>query len=200
MSVSENECRKFDQLYEQHQGMVYKISLKYSDYNDDLADDATQHTFIKLYDELRKGTDLGNIQSFLYTIAKNYTLNSIKKEQGAYVKEELIDTDERDEMLVQSAEVAYVESVEKLQSNYMLQMILDELKEKNEIWYFVVMEVFYKGRNQSDVAKELGMNDTAMYATVRRIRRWSNKHKERFEDSANNTSKEVSDGDRKSVV
>lgn len=194
MNVSENRSREFECLYEQHQSMVYKLSLKYSDYNEHLAEDATQHTFIQLYAALNNDVVIINMQTYLHTIVKNYTLNSTKKMKSMNLHEEIGECDDCEEILVQSAEETYVQTVEMYQSNTMVQMILDELKLKNNVWYKVVMEVFHKGRSQSEVAKELGMNDTAMYATVRRIRKWSNKHKTRFEESTSHVTKEVSDG------
>lgn len=194
MIVSENEGRSFDEFYEEYQGMVYKLSLKYSGYDEYLAEDATQHAFIQLYGAMKKETDIANVKSYLHTIVKNYILNSFRKAQRIELQDEVSGIEDSEENLIQSAENAYVEILERQYNKTMLQLILDELKEKNTVWYTVVIEVFHKGRSQADVAKELGMNDTAMYATVRRIRKWSKKHKVRFEECANNNTKEVSDG------
>lgn len=184
VSLSEKQKEDFKHMRDEYVGMVYSLSMHYSDCNTFLADDATQHALIMLYKEMEKGTKIKNIKSYLHTIVKNYTLNEIKRLKKITLQEEVIPNGDGDTLNVSSAEEEYVEAVEKLQTRLMLEMILDELKEKNEVWYTIVVEVFHKGRGQLEVAGELGMSDTAMYATVRRIKEWSNKHKVRFEEQA----------------
>ncbi len=194
MSVSGSESRTFDEIYQEYHVMVYKLSLKYSDCNEHLADDATQHTFLKLFQAMQQGTQIENIRTYLHTIVKNFTLNSVERVRRSDSLDMMTENDELELLMFQSAEFMYIESEEAQYIRTLAHMILEELKKKNEIWFQIVFEAFYKGRNQTEVARELGMNNTAMYATVRRIKKWADKNKIKFEQKMKDRAKEVSKG------
>ncbi|MFI3172030.1 MAG: sigma-70 family RNA polymerase sigma factor [Eubacteriales bacterium] len=201
MSGSENEKMDFDSLYEEHKTMVYRLSLRYSSNDYELAEDATQFTFMQLYRTMERGTEINNIKSLLHTIVKNYTLNYVAKTK----REVLNNTTEDEELTIvlakdsvsvqeQSTEETYLEAVDERYNEWMVQGILDEMKERNERWYAIAIEVFYKQRGQLEVAEELGINSTTMYATIRRMRKWSKEHKIRFEEYAKDKTDKVPGG------
>lgn len=192
MGLSENDDKIYVEIVEEYTPMVYKLSLHYSGYDAYLAEEVTQYTFVQLYGAMLEGTVIDNMSTFLHTILRRHLINCGKKISCDYLEDVLDEDEEIEHLQEKSAEDTYIETMEQKRINLMAQIILDEVKCKNEVWYTIVVEVFHKGRKQSEVAKELGMNDTTMHATVRRIRRWSNKHKARFEKSTNE--------DRKSVV
>ena len=204
VGISDNEDSDFNQLYEKYKDLVYRISLKYSDGDCDLAEDAVQHTFLVVYKELQKEKQILNIKSYLHTIAKNYTLNQTKKLEKE-VPYRVTENEEYDEyqneimnsqagMTEESAEDAWIEQSENAYYRQMTELILEEVKEKNEKWYIIIKEVFVQERNQVEVAKELNMSNATMYATIRRIREWSTKHKIRFEQEAMDKLKEMPKG------
>lgn len=192
VNLSEQQKKEFDHVFREYQTMVYKLSLKYSDANENFADDATQYTFMQLYEEMKKGTEIQNIQTFLHTIVKNYTINCMKQKKHMNWQNELNNGETLKKMQVVDAETAYISQLDEIYTEQMARIILEELKVKNEVWYVIVMEVFYKGRSQLEVAEELDMNITAMYATVRRIREWAIKNRINFEENAKNATKEMS--------
>lgn len=192
IGLSGNEKRDFDDIYREYHTMVYGLGLRYSDKNVSLAEDATQYAFMQLFRQLENGTEINNIATFMHTILKNHLFNCYNKTRKYELRDDVEPEREGMDYSVPSAETQYIEKMDRDYSSNMAHMILDELREKNEIWYIVVVEVFINGRSQSEVAKELEMNDTAMYATVRRIRSWANKHRIRFEQSASNALEEVS--------
>ncbi len=194
MSLSEKQEKEFDQIFREYQTMVYKLSLKYSDANDTVAEDATQHTFIQLYEVMNEGTKIQNIQTYLHTVVKNYTINCMKQKKHVNWQNELNNGEALKEMQVVDVETTYFNKAEEIYKEQMSRIILEELKEKNEVWYIIVVEVFYKGRSQLEVAEELKMKDTAVYAAVRRIREWATKNRIRLEEDANHATKEMSDG------
>ncbi len=192
MTISEKENISFEELYSQYELQVYRLGLKYSDYNHDLAEDALQQTFMKLFIEMQKGVEITNHLSFLHTIVKNYTINSnIKNKREVLIDKsdsgEIWETQEKE----LSAEDKCIKAMSEYASSQVLEAVLEEMKEYNSMWYLIITEVFYKERSQSEVAKELGMSNTAMYATIKRIRNWSNKHRLRIEEDVQNKLKEV---------
>lgn len=189
------ENKKFNELYKKHGDMVYGISLQYSNRNSYLAEDAVQYTFMKLFQAMGVGTEITNMESYLHSVAKNYILNSKKK-----TSKEFFASDNEDKDLLEvinrdsSAEEKYLDRIEQQENQIMLDRILTEMEEYNETWYKIITEVFQRERSQSEVAKELGMNDTAMYATIRRIRKWANRNRERIQVDILNEEKRHQEG------
>ncbi len=194
MGLSENDDKIYEEIVNEYTPMVYKLSLHYSGCDAYLAEEVTQYTFVQLYGAMLEGTVIDNMSTFLHTILRRHLINCGKKISSTYLEDELDEWEENEHLQEKSAEDTYIETMEEKRTRLMAQIILDEIQRKNEIWYVISVEVFQKGRKQSEVAKELEMNDTTMYATVRRIRKWSNKHKARFEKSTNEALKEVSGG------
>lgn len=195
--VSENESQKFDELYLKYATLVFKLSLKYSGYVDDRAVDMAQLAFLELYDQMEGGlklSEIDNFPSYMYTIVKNLSLNTSKKTSKECFIEDVPVYDRPVMEVEPSVEDSYIHQVDEILQYQKVQLILRELERKNEVWYKVVTEVFYKGRSQIEVAEELGMSDTAIYAMIHRIRRWANKHRLQFEQDAENTLEEVSEG------
>lgn len=195
VTVMTDEFDDFNWIYEKYRKLVYRLSLKYSGYDEALAEDATQHAFMQLFIEMEKGTEINNIETYLHTVVKNYTLNQMKKLGREISQDESEDTKLYGaEEIEKSAEGTCFENMDKHLTNQMLEAILMEMKKKNPIWYAIMIEVYYHERSQLEVARELGLTDTAMYATMRRIRKWSNKHKLRFSEYASVQSEKASYG------
>lgn len=197
MTVSGNESNNFVILHQQHRPMVRSLCLYYCKGDIYLAEEAEQETFMKLFQMLERGDEIQKMETFLHTILKNYIIN--RKVKASRESEVGIGI-EVDEVLLErniqepSAEDTYVKTASEEEINRILRLLLDEMKESNPVWYTVVKEVFLKKRSQKEVAEELGITLTAMHATIRRIRAWSNRHRLRIEEDARNSLKEVPKG------
>ena len=78
-SLSEKEFKEaFDQYFEAIRNYIYFLSSKV-----DLAEDLAQDTFIKLWDTRDKIVKK-TIKSYLYAIARNLTINHLKREKLKY--------------------------------------------------------------------------------------------------------------------
>lgn len=195
MTVSEKKTTDFDSLYAEYGAQVYQLCLKYSERDHHLAEDAKQHTFMKLYMEMEKDIEITNMSSYLHTILRNYITNSRVKGNREFLTDESADSEiiEWNEH-EPSAEEKYLDATSNSERGQLLKSLLTEMKDYNQTWHTIIVEVYYRERSQTEVAEELGISDTAMYATMKRIRRWSNKHRLRIELDIHNQSKEVPKG------
>lgn len=79
-SVREGHTRNFEILVERYKkkivNFIHKMIFDY-----DEAQSLAQDTFIKVYQSIPKYRSLDNFQSFIFTVAKNITLNYIKKQK-----------------------------------------------------------------------------------------------------------------------
>ncbi len=78
-SVKEGKVQNFEILINRYKtkiiNFVFRMILDY-----DEAQNITQEVFLKIYKNIKKYREKNNFQSFIYTIAKNMTLNYIKKQ------------------------------------------------------------------------------------------------------------------------
>ena len=147
-----DRAEAFSVLYERYNRNIYQFIYKYV-HSAALADDLTQEVFIKLWNGRNQ---LGHIQSFkgyLFIIARNYTLDSLKaalrseKTMGEIVKNFVAQRKPTDERLMNADYAAF------------LQKELSKLPERSrEIFRLCRQE----GRTYEEVAQELGISKSAV--------------------------------------
>ena len=69
----------FEEIYAHYKDDVYRFLLKLYNYNQHLADDATQETFMKAYLKLATYQGKSSVKTWLFAIAKNIFLESLRK-------------------------------------------------------------------------------------------------------------------------
>ena len=67
----------FSAIYEKYHRYLYSIALKYLK-NTQMAEDAVQHVFVKLWESTSDIHIEINLKNYLYTMTKNYILNQIR--------------------------------------------------------------------------------------------------------------------------
>ncbi len=67
----------FSMIYQKYHRYLYALALKYLK-NPDAAEDAVQHVFVKLWESTAKINIEINLKNYLYTMTKNYILNTIR--------------------------------------------------------------------------------------------------------------------------
>lgn len=77
--------RRFEQLYAEHSGRIYNFVLKMSHGNAHLAQEVTQITFQRLWENLDTLRIEHSMQSYLFTIARNTLININEREALEYV-------------------------------------------------------------------------------------------------------------------
>ncbi len=183
MTIANNENREFDELYARYNSRILDASLRYSDNDKELAADAVQVSFMRLFMKLSDGERIQDYYNFLYTVAKNYTLNHVRKYSKVNFSDDIVSYSDqvcRD----RSSEDVYLAEEEKKENKELVKAILENVAQRNPTWHYVIVEVFQKGRSQIEVAQELEISNEAVYATVRRIRAWANQNKLSLTDNS----------------
>ena len=68
----------FNDLYNQYFEVIYKYSFRLLGH-DNIAEDMTQETFVKLYMHLNSDRNLDNPKAWLYRVASNLCYNQLKR-------------------------------------------------------------------------------------------------------------------------
>src|SRR4051794_2726363 len=123
-----------------------------------LAEDVVQATFINAWSSLRSGTDVRDLRPWLYRIAHNAAINTLKKvgevmeevpeSIGGFATEPGTELERRDEMRHALSTIAALPSRQRV----------------------ALLAVAVDGRAHSDVAAELGLTDGAVRQLVHRAR------------------------------
>lgn len=73
--------KAFGVLYERYRNDVYRFAMKMVKYNEDLASDAFQDIFVKVYEKAGTFQGTGSVKSWLMMITRNVCLNMLRTEQ-----------------------------------------------------------------------------------------------------------------------
>lgn len=159
---------ELDVLYRDHHLAVKKLSLSYCDYNNELAEEAVQHSYLVYMESINAGIVIDKPRTYLMTVAKNYTLTQLKKYRNEHPYENIVEYSDQ-VRYGNDVESEYFEELSRQKLNEALEVI----KKKNDTWYFIIVEVYLKGKSQVEIAEELNLTKEAVYALVYRIKEWT---------------------------
>lgn len=75
-----NNLKDFEQIYKAYWPKVFRLSMGYLN-NHDAAQDMTQETFIKVWQQLGKFRNEASIGTWIFRIASNHCLRQLEKDQ-----------------------------------------------------------------------------------------------------------------------
>lgn len=75
--LKKRDREAFSAIYEKYHRYLYSLALKYLK-NTQMAEDAVQHVFVKLWESTSDIHIEINLKNYLYTMTKNYILNQIR--------------------------------------------------------------------------------------------------------------------------
>jgi len=81
LAVSNNDQRAFSELVNRHQSNLRYSMRQLTNWNEDLADDLAQDTFIQAFKELHRFRKQAKFSSWLYRIGYNTFLQHVRKKQ-----------------------------------------------------------------------------------------------------------------------
>lgn len=81
MRISEGDRNAFRELYQRYTPVLYPF-VKSLCNDDALCEDIVQETFIKIWDNRAKATDIQLLRSYLFKAAKNRFLNELRKQKN----------------------------------------------------------------------------------------------------------------------
>lgn len=76
--LSEDSDYAFQALFDRHRNHVYKVAMLYLK-SPALAEDIVQDVFMKVWFQRKDLYSISSFESWLYTLTRNFTLNSLKK-------------------------------------------------------------------------------------------------------------------------
>lgn len=169
-------------LYEKHSVEIKNFCMNYCNKDEDLAEDALQLTFLKLHETLlvplSEREPIVNMRNWLFTVGKHCVLAQLKKHKKEFATDEIISISDTNSYAAGADEI-FFESL----NEGVLKAALQELKEKNATWYYIIIQIYVNGKSQTELAKEMGIGENAMYSRMRNIRAWANKY---LQDYKNN--------------
>lgn len=164
----------FDKLYRSYADNIYKVCLHLTE-NEDLAQDIMQQTFINAYDYF-EDVNPNCIYAYLVRAAKNLIYNYQRDSKREISTEMIYEEGHPEELASESLEEAYLQhEKESLQENLSVR-ILEDLREKNEDYYKILMMIFFYNKSHDEISKELGVTKEVLYSRIRRAKLWVRKH------------------------
>lgn len=94
IAVRDNDQQAFAQLMREHQSRIRNSLRQLTNYDDALADDLAQETFIQAYKNLHQFDSKAKFSSWLYKIAYNQFLQHCRRNQSQKNSAELDDIDD----------------------------------------------------------------------------------------------------------
>lgn len=152
LNLNKGSALAFEEIYTLYNKQIYHFILGYV-HSQDLAEDLTQEVFIKLWENRLKLIHFNAIKFYLYKIAKNHTINSLKKiAHSQHALQEVISSypENRDttDDLVQEKEY-----------NKWINDALNDLTPRAREIFSLCRE---QGKSYNEAAKELGISRNAI--------------------------------------
>jgi RNA polymerase sigma-70 factor (family 1) len=143
---------EFDEVYQQYYSGIFRFVLGFVK-SSDTAEDITQDLFIKIFENKQVLDKVENLKSYLFTAAKNSTLNYLKKvSREEQTKSKLI-------LHYDAKKASLEDDLADIEYAKYLQECLAQLSERNKV-------VFNLCRNErksyEEVAQKLGISQSAV--------------------------------------
>jgi RNA polymerase sigma-70 factor (ECF subfamily) len=136
----------FDQIYRQYYVQIYKFCFRFTG-NSEVAGDLTQDTFLKLYLRMKNGNEMiDNPKSWLYRVASNNCMNSVKK---WIRRKEIVNDVPLDNMEVKNPESIFLDFELKQLLQHSLELLRPELK--------VLVLMYGDGLSYAEMAEATGI-------------------------------------------
>lgn len=141
LAVSENDQRAYAELVNRHQSNLRYSMRQLTNWNEALADDLTQDTFIQAFKELHRFRKEAKFSSWLYRIGYNVFLQHVRKKQldtqsiddDPYIANQVADTAPEDEPSALHQKVAKLLSMLEPERRSVLHLFLHRQNTQQEI-------------------------------------------------------------------
>ena len=146
----------FDSIYQLYFKKVHRLCMGYFDGDSDIASDATQEVFIKVWENLSKFRNDSNISTWIFRIASNTCLMYLRKQTNS--KE--VKTEQFSEISVENDSV---ETEDKLSKMY---GCIQQLDPTNKLIIMMVLE----GLTYDKIAIIIGITEENLRVKIHRIK------------------------------
>jgi RNA polymerase sigma-70 factor (ECF subfamily) len=150
-----NRSAKFEFLYRQYYGPVYKFCFRFLQ-SRDRAQDTVQETFIKLYERMNnKGNDIENTRAWLYKVASNLCMNSLDSTKRHSEIENLLDSKSVE---TSTPEHIFIEDERRM----LVQMAIGQLKPENQM----LILMYQDGLSYREISEATGIKFNSVGKTL----------------------------------
>jgi RNA polymerase sigma-70 factor (ECF subfamily) len=164
----------FQLLFEHYHNLVYKVSLLYVK-SPTLAQDIVQDVFMKIWFQRKDLPDIVSFESWIYTLSRNLTINSVKKLAYEHKAKTTFNN------LQTRFDDTTDHKIRNSQYNALLQQAIHELPEQQQKVYRLGKE---SGLSYEAIAQELSLSPltvkTHMARALASIRSFLQKHDKEF--------------------
>ncbi len=168
-SAFDGNDNAFAELYERYYQRIYDFVIRMVQ-DPDVADDLVQSTFVKAWENLRKREVAGNIKAWLYTIARNNTMNELKRRKW------VIQSREHDDegsvpfpfTIVDSSRLSDPQGV--IEDEELVDLVWNSAKALNHKEYALLDLHLRKGLSAGELATAFGVRRNNMNTMLYRLR------------------------------
>lgn len=169
MLVQQGSREAFEVLYDRHKGMIFSFTSAMVK-NPTWAQELTQEAFMKVFEKKALYREQYTFTSWLYSIARNLTLDELKKKDASRFTVTLKDT-EGEEILaedLESHEAGPVEAtIEKLEREDLISAISTLKDEYRDV---LLMRVFSE-MSYDEISEELGIKVSSVKTHLNRAKK-----------------------------
>ena len=152
---------KFEDIYLEYKDDVHRFVSKLCGYQETMADDITQETFLKAYIHISSFQGKSSVKTWLFTIAKNTFLSEIKKKKY-------------DDVFVGDLslfEESYEDSFDKMAKRELLEITLSLIFELPQKMREVFLARIYSEDSYEKIAHDMGISTSSAKVLVFRARK-----------------------------
>lgn len=146
--MKEGDSTAFTSIYERYNKMLYLLALRYLQ-NHAMAEDAVQHIYTRLWETHSEMYVNLNARNYLFTMMKNYVLNTIRNENNAIEKNYQIAYAEP------NYDDSLIEKIEEKELRSMLDRAISQLPEQKRM--ICLMKLEGKLTNQ-EIAEQMNLS------------------------------------------
>jgi RNA polymerase sigma-70 factor (ECF subfamily) len=142
----------FDILVKRYMTQIYRFVYRYAQ-DAAVAEDITQHVFLKVWKNMKKIDQTKNFKSWLYTIAKNTALDFLKKKKSVPFSQ--FETPEGKNVLTESLADTMHLPDRLAQVNQDSLIFLDSISQLSEKYQLILSMYYYEYLNFREIAEKL---------------------------------------------
>jgi RNA polymerase sigma-70 factor (ECF subfamily) len=187
--VRQGDGDTFNQLYENYQGKIFRLAMKYCKNQMD-AEEVVQDVFVAVFGKAKDFREESSFDTWVYRITVNaclMKLRSRKRNEHLSFEDNSFQID-RDIPVSQNAELGDWSRLTKISQSPLDQFCQGELKERLEQvgadmgrarWEAFSLSVIY-GMSEKETAKKLGIKLSALKSRLHRSRRYLKKRMDTY--------------------
>ncbi len=160
--ILDGDTGAFKFLVEKYQNMVYTLALKITG-NREEAEDAAQEIFLKCYRSLRSYNNQAAFATWLYRIAYNHAVDTVKKNKGKWYKEITEGDTEQSETETHSLD----EKIDLKEIRVLMKDTIHRLSPDDQV---IVALYYYEELPLRDIAEIMGIKENNVKIKLYRIR------------------------------